>query len=31
MNGLWVVLPALLLWDSFAHVTEVIGAHAPNY
>lgn len=23
MNGLWVVLPALLLWDSFAHVSMV--------
>lgn len=24
MNGLWVVIPLLLLWDSFARLTEVI-------
>ena len=23
MNGLWVVVPALLLWDSYARLTEV--------
>jgi hypothetical protein len=23
MNGLWVVIPALLLWDSFARLTDV--------
>lgn len=23
MNGLWVVIPLLLLWDSFARLTQV--------
>ena len=30
MNGLWVVIPALLLWDSFVRLSDIAEREEPR-